>query len=395
MPTISARHKSVSFILRLRNVEVSKVVQYKVDAHDVRGFQFILQLGYSTTSKENKEKSHVFICRNSNNKTKHPLGLRIALKTKKMKKLSSILLICILTIFFGCTKDNPTPNSNNGDNSDNGGTTTETINEPPTCSITSPQEGDSFTENAQVIVSVVAEDTDGSISVVYLYIDNVGYQELTSFPYNFTIAGGYFSEGTHTLKAVAKDNGGARAEASVNIIISGPGGGTNGVYEIGDYYNREGIEGIVFRISNGGTHGTIVSLDESHELWSTEYVITGADDWNNGLTNTNLIVSNYDISNYPAFQWCNNKNINGITGWFLPSITELDQIIRLTETLNVGLLNNGGDLLTTIPSEEYLSSTETTQDCAYMVHITSSSPYYYTYHVAKTNRCRVRAIHSF
>ena len=281
-----------------------------------------------------------------------------------MKKLSSILLIGILAILFGCAKDNPTPNPNNGGNSDNGGNSSETTNIPPTCSITSPQEGDSFTENAQVIVNVVAEDSDGPISVVYLYIDNVGYQELTSFPYNFTIAGGYFTEGTHTLKAVAKDNGGAKAEASVSITISGPGGGTNDVYEIGDYYNRNGIEGIVFKISNGGTHGTIVSLDESHEKWSTEYVITGANDWNNGLTNTNLIASNYNLNNYPAFRWCNNKNTNGITGWYLPSLTEIEQIIRLAETLNVGILDNGGSLITT--EQEYWSSSESNDGEAYI-----------------------------
>lgn len=247
-----------------------------------------------------------------------------------MKKASSILLICILAILIGCTKDNPTPNPNNGGNSDNGGTNTETINEPPTCSITSPQEGDSFTENAQVIVNVVAEDSDGSISVVYLYIDNVGYQELTAFPYNFTIAGGYFSEGTHTLKAVAKDNGGARAEASVTITISGPGGGTNGVYQIGDYYNRNGIEGIVYRISNGGTHGMIVSLDEGFGFWGpdTGEFPLGVLDHYDGLSNTSIILQNCDLSQYPIFKWCYNKNSDGTIGWYIPSITELEDIFR-------------------------------------------------------------------
>lgn len=312
-----------------------------------------------------------------------------------MKKLSSILLICILAILLGCTKNDTTPNPNNGGNSDNGGNSSETTNIPPTCSITSPHEGDSFTENSQVIVNVVAEDSDGTISVVYLYIDNVGYQELTSFPYNFTIAGGYFSEGSHTLKAVAKDNDGAKAEASITITISGPGGGTNGVYQIGDYYNRNGVEGIVFKISNGGTRGTIVSLDEGHEKWGIDRVTTGADDWNNGLTNTNLIASNYNLDNYPAFQWCYNKNTNGITGWYLPSITELDQIIRLTETLNVGLLNNGGNLITTMIGQPYFSSTECSAERAYSVYTTYNGHPYYTHSDDKVYPERVRAVHSF
>ena len=306
-----------------------------------------------------------------------------------MKKLSSILLICILAILFGCTKDNPTPNPNNGDNSDNGGTTTETINEPPTCSITSPQEGDSFTENAQVIVNVVAEDTDGSISVVYLYIDNVGYQELTAFPYNFTISGGYFTEGTHTLKAVAKDDCGARAEASVTITISGPGGGTNGVYQVGDYYNRDGIEGVVCKTSNGGAHGLIVSLDEGYGKWGPQNITTGTNDWNNGLTNTNLIVSNYDINDYPAFQWCNNKNTNGITGWYLPSSTELRDLLLFIEELNTSLLNNGGTVLA--GNIAYWSSTESSSDLAFHYKYNSSS----IDTDWKTITLPVRAIHSF
>ena len=301
-----------------------------------------------------------------------------------MKKLSSILLICILAILLGCTKNDPTPNPNNGGNSDNGGNSSETTNIPPTCSITSPHEGDSFTENSQVIVNVVAEDSDGSISVVYLYIDNVGYQELTSFPYNFTIPGGYFTEGSHALKVVAKDNGGAKAEASVTITISGPGGGTNGVYQVGDYYNRNGIEGVVCKISNGGTHGLIVSLDEGHGPWSTNTnTDTGATDWYNGLSNTNLIVSNYNLNDYPAFQWCNNKNTNGITGWYLPSSTELQDLMLFTTEINVNLLNNGGTIL---GNDYYWSSSECSYKFAY------NYPNDYSW---KSNAYRIRAVHSF
>lgn len=313
-----------------------------------------------------------------------------------MKKLSSILLICILAIAFGCTKDNP---SDNGGNSSGNQDIPSATNVAPTCSITSPHEGDSFTENSQVVVNVVAEDSDGSISVVYLYIDNIGYQELTSFPYNFTIAGGYLTEGSHTLKAVAKDNDGAKAEASVTITISGPGGGTNGVYQVGDYYNRNGIEGIVYQISNGGTHGMIVSLDEGCEMWSSEQVVTNADDQYNGLSNTNLIKTNFDLNNYPAFKWCNNKNINGIFDWYFPSKTEMELIIHLKETLNVGILDNGGVIITT---DSYWSSSEiiTTNsyhmgEWAYYVEWSNSGIAYYSSSAQKKYYEKVRAVHSF
>lgn len=392
-----------------------------------------------------------------------------------MKKLSSILLICILAITFGCTKDNP--NDNGGGNSptdnttptcsitspqngttfslsenipvsvvatdpdgtiievklyiddmeylttttspynftiatgiissgvhnlkavakDNSGAIAESSiviviegepsgnNIPPTCSITSPHEGDSFTENSQVIVNVVAEDSDGSISVVYLYIDNVGYQELTAFPYNFTIAGGYFSEGSHTLKAVAKDNDGAKAEASVTITISGPGGGTNGVYEVGDYYNRNGIEGVVYRISNGGTHGMIVSMDAGFGSWGPSFT-TGATDHYDGLTNTSVIFQNFDLDDYPIFKWCYSKNSEESIEWYIPSITELEDIFREKDIVNSGLLINGGIVF---DNSNYWSSTEVEDGYAYFANTPSSSS------TRKSYSGKVRAVHSF
>lgn len=133
-----------------------------------------------------------------------------------MKKLSSILLIGILAITFGCTKDNPTPNPNNGGNS------SETVNASPTCSITTPQNSATFAYDENINVSVFAEDSDGTIVKVSLYIDNVGYSEITTFPYNFTIVSGVMSPGTHTIKAIAKDNGGSNGEASVTITIEEP-----------------------------------------------------------------------------------------------------------------------------------------------------------------------------
>ena len=135
-----------------------------------------------------------------------------------MKKLSSILLICILAILFGCTKDNP---------NDNGGGNSPTNNSAPSCSITSPQNGATFSLNDNISVSVSAADSDGTIAEVKLSIDNMEYQTATNSPYIFTITSGIVSSGVHTLKAVAKDNGGASAESSIVIIIEGYPSGNN------------------------------------------------------------------------------------------------------------------------------------------------------------------------
>ena len=96
------------------------------------------------------------------------------------------------------------------------------VNQAPTCSITNPQANAQFNFDESVPVTVVAEDSDGTIAEVQLYIDNVGHSLKTAFPYNFVINAGEMSVGTHILKAVAKDNSGAKAEASVSITINPP-----------------------------------------------------------------------------------------------------------------------------------------------------------------------------
>ena len=136
-----------------------------------------------------------------------------------MKKLSLILFACILAVFTGCKKDNATTDSGG---SGNGGGGNSGGNESPTCSITSPQNGATFSYDENITVSVYAEDSDGSIVEVSLYLDNVGYQNKTEFPYNFVITSGILEPGTHVIKAIAKDNSGSNGENSVTITIQQP-----------------------------------------------------------------------------------------------------------------------------------------------------------------------------
>lgn len=133
----------------------------------------------------------------------------------------------------------------------------------------------------------------------------------------------------------------------------------------------------------------IVSLDESSGAWSRTYTTTGANDGYDGLVNTNLIVSNYDINDYPAFQWCVNKNTNGITGWYLPSKNEVRNIILFREELNVGLLNNGGTIL---ENRQYWSSCEGSSNIAISYDHTYGDPFRTS---DKKSGYRIRAVHSF
>lgn len=158
---------------------------------------------------------HAFICHKSTN-FRWDCG-KLLKTSKTMKKISSILLIGILAITFGCTKDNS--NDNGGGSSSN--------NSAPTCTITSPQNGTTFSLSDNIPVTVSASDPDGTIVEVKLSIDEMEYQSVTSSPYNFTITSGIVSSGVHTIKAIAKDNSGATAQSSIVIIIEGNPSGNN------------------------------------------------------------------------------------------------------------------------------------------------------------------------
>lgn len=111
-------------------------------------------------------------------------------------------------------------------------------------------------------------------------------------------------------------------------------------FAIGDTYSINGKKGIVFYITDNGIHGKIVSTDETQCQWSTEYIITGATDKNDGMANMKTIqkISGWR-EKYPAFAWCADKG----DGWYLPAINELEAIYDL------GIL---------ISTNYYLSSTE-------------------------------------
>ena len=101
--------------------------------------------------------------------------------------------------------------------------------------------------------------------------------------------------------------------------------GRDGVYQLGDYYNRNGNKGVVIEIKNGGRNGKILSLDETKCGWSK------------------------------AKQWCRNY----CDGWCLPTKDELKAIYRNKRDINYWLTRCKG-----IQLEDgwYWSSTEYEED---------------------------------
>lgn len=157
-------------------------------------------------------------------------------------------------------------------------------------------------------------------------------------------------------------------------------------YAVGDYYNEENVEGVVY-VLKSDFHGGIISMDEAELQWSTEEVDTRAIDENDGMVNMNAIrsIANW-VEKYPAFVWCEAKNTNGVTGWYLPAINELATMDDNRNSINNGLSSRGGTILKT---NYFYSSTEYDSSWARCYYNNTSG------RMKKTVVSHVRAVRAF
>ena len=109
-------------------------------------------------------------------------------------------------------------------------------------------------------------------------------------------------------------------------------------YEIGEFYNQDGIKGVVCMLSDDRQHGLVISLDEIYLHWSEfrkpDLRVIGTDNRSDGSVNMEKVAAyiaenNLSWDDFPAFKWCREKG----EGWYLPSIDEL---------LNIGHNYSGG-----------------------------------------------------
>ncbi|MEW7291501.1 glycosyl hydrolase family 18 protein [Aquimarina sp. 2304DJ70-9] len=89
-------------------------------------------------------------------------------------------------------------------------------NTPPTVSVTSPQDGASYTVGSNVEITANASDSDGNITKVVFYIDGNMISEDSSAPYTANWAS---TAGNHDITAIATDNDNA-STTSVAISIT-------------------------------------------------------------------------------------------------------------------------------------------------------------------------------
>lgn len=180
-------------------------------------------------------------------------------------------------------------------------------------------------------------------------------------------------------------------------------------YEIGDFYNMDGLAGVVCLLSEDRKHGLIISMEEIYLPWSTfrkeESRLVGATDRKDGSVNMSTIgeyIADNALSwaDFPAFDWCRKQG----EGWYLPAIDELLVIGHLynggtrmagdrhaRNRFNDSLKENGGDRMDRMVY--YFTSTEATEKEAFCSHMAIDPPY--VLEIPKHNKFLVRAVHKF
>ncbi len=160
-------------------------------------------------------------------------------------------------------------------------------------------------------------------------------------------------------------------------------------WEVGDYYNADGKEGVVFWVDGTGRFIKIVHLDHAKLEWckyEERKVVTGAVDRHDGMKNLEIISRIPDWkSKYPAFAWCVEQG----DGWYMPALEEFKGIVALLDKVNHTLKQRGGKIMNPGMISKWLwSSTEAEKN--YEVNVFTDS--FSVFNGYKSNTNYVRAV---
>ena len=96
----------------------------------------------------------------------------------------------------------------------------EKENKPPSCHITSPADNSIYRTGDVIEISVGANDEDGDIMEVTVYVNNSVVAGLTSTPYIVEVSTEAFGTGTYVIKAMARDDGGLKASDEIEVSVN-------------------------------------------------------------------------------------------------------------------------------------------------------------------------------
>ena len=187
-----------------------------------------------------------------------------------------------------------------------------------------------------------------------------------------------------------------RVARAMDILLPRQYALTQSRYSVGDYYNENGKEGVVFDVRSNGRHGKIVSLDQVKVQWCTEFqrfeeIEVGIFSEADGKANTEKLMARADCTAYPAFTWCRNHG----EGWYLPAIEELKLLLVNTDVrdaVNSALRARGAQPLHLVGEAEwYWSSSEVDSTFVWFLNMIGGEAWY----DYKNCYCSVRAVATF
>ena len=167
---------------------------------------------------------------------------------------------------------------------------------------------------------------------------------------------------------------------------------TSAPYKVGDYYNENGKQGVVFEVYNSGYNGKIVSLDEEKLKWSTITDCIGVASTTDGRANTDQIMARSNANKFSAFVWCRDHGED----WYLPSVEELENIFEEYYTINITL--NKIEFAKELQIDDdfkYWSSNESSNEQFSALFFACDGNKRYYESGDKTDRRNVRAVSTF
>ena len=176
--------------------------------------------------------------------------------------------------------------------------------------------------------------------------------------YNFIIKCGITSGDVRAV-AVFGDINSANRVVEPNFRDRKP---TKAPYKVGDYYNENGKEGVVFEVGANGYSGKIVALNKIKSTsWCSDdkkcKKIVGASSRSDGEENMRAVQQQKKWQEYyPAFAACADLG----SGWYIPAINELNAIFAVKNKIDFTLVSKGVEQLyiANVSSDIAISSTE-------------------------------------
>lgn len=209
-----------------------------------------------------------------------------------------------------------------------------------------------------------AETYQYYVEVTYSIPEDYTNQSLPGITYGKTTA-------TTKSKIVTVTTKGSSSDPGTTTTPTTP----SSNYQIGDVYPPTGTPmGVVFEVDADNSYIKIVALQEATnkrfaesgymETTDAQYFLDKYDGSQNKLGLEQVISNNadyaYNISYYPAFDFCNNYTVlsdeSDLNTWYLPAINEILAIIQTNfSTINTSITTESGTELST--TYGYVSST--------------------------------------